>query len=849
MRWLLMAFLLALPCLATTCLAQVGFAPRLRALDLDDDRVKPGGSLRAVFLFENAGDGPSTTDYTVYIHVAPVAPGPGARQIGADFVPLLPTSSWPAHSSVEEAGRLISIPADLAPGLYEVYAGLYSPASGERLVLGDDVDGEKRLRLGPITVTGAEASVPPRAVHRTFSSMSATRSAWSVLSAQESGPVVALGSGRLQVTCSPTSPRIAAISLGKLALANRAPRLPARARIRRDADGKVLTVTLADSKWRLRAGRESARYHTDVVVDGGSACNFDVAISAQGDRASVALEAVTESPGFELLDVTLTPILGAASPEGSLVIPTQSGRVVQLAEAQPADVLVAMDWFNTLVCGAAGGAKCLGLVRTDDPDNSLRAVVAGDDGSRLGYLEPRFAVRAEAGPRAARIKLSDRPTFTVQPVGDPSAKRDASWVDAAAAIRSEVKGAPNPMYRDSLLYKIFCDAPGSNDFTTFEQALDVVKLVHQLAPWQKQVAYLVGWQYNGHDTGYPATDRVNERLGGLAGIRKAIKAAAAMGCVLSVHDNFDDAYLSSPAYDEATIARDPEGDLQKGGVWAGGQSYVLACAKYAARAGCQRAKETVERLGIAKSYHIDVLTAVPLRRDYNASSPESTQASIAGKKAILGQFNQLGLDVTSEGFTAPFIGAIGHSWHLWHKRDTILPGEECVPFIPFAFHGGPTTYGNGAQTDNYPRDSALWGAGFSCDWTKHVDPHEAARAIYLVNVPWMLLRERNMTSWTRAGSLLRVGYGPGCLVEADERSDRWRVVVDGSTVVEDGLVTLKRPEGLYLFSGEARRATVAGKGGVCRNLLTGAEVPVLTAAGGKVVVELPASEPVLLASR
>ncbi len=91
----------------------------------------------------------------------------------------------------------------------------------------------------------------------------------------------------------------------------------------------------------------------------------------------------------------------------------------------------------------------------------------------------------------------------------------------------------------------------------------------------------------------------------------------------SYHDNFDDAYRDSPRWDESLIARDSQGGLQQGGVWAGGQSYIIA--------------------------------------------------------------------FQSEGLTAPFVGVIGHSWHLWRNNDPVFKGEESIPFIPMIYHGGPTT--------------------------------------------------------------------------------------------------------------------------------------------------------------
>ena len=67
---------------------QRGFAPRIRGLSLSSDRVSAGGHIAASYQFENSGEGASTSELTVFVHIVPVLSGPGARQFGADFVPV-----------------------------------------------------------------------------------------------------------------------------------------------------------------------------------------------------------------------------------------------------------------------------------------------------------------------------------------------------------------------------------------------------------------------------------------------------------------------------------------------------------------------------------------------------------------------------------------------------------------------------------------------------------------------------------------------------------------------------------------------------------------------------------------
>jgi len=319
------------------------------------------------------------------------------------------------------------------------------------------------------------------------------------------------------------------------------------------------------------------------------------------------------------------------------------------------------------------------------------------------------------------------------------------------------------------------------------------------------------------------------------------------------HDNFDDAYRDSPQSNQSVIARDTRGELQKGGVWAGGQSYILACKRYAEKAGLERVRRTVGQMPVRDSNHIDVLSAVPLRRDYNAAAAENSRDSLEGKFAILREFNRLGLDVTCEGFTAPFVGRIGHGWHLWRNDTPVFTGDEAVPFIPMIYHGGPTTYGRGGASATYARENALYGATFSSDWTKRSSLHSMAEAIYLVATPWTYLRDRKMQSYEKHAGLARVTCSPDTFVEVNEKTGQWRVVVDGMPVVENELVIVRKGIVVAVYAQTARHASVTlpptlrGKPLKITNASTGEDLSSMGKLGGEAVeLDLPAQEPVLI---
>ena len=69
-------------------------------------------------------------------------------------------------------------------------------------------------------------------------------------------------------------------------------------------------------------------------------------------------------------------------------------------------------------------------------------------------------------------------------------------------------------YDQSLVMKIFLaertdEGRGCRVYLTFEPALEVIERLDRIACGAPKIVYLVGWQYNGHDSKHPAWGEVN----------------------------------------------------------------------------------------------------------------------------------------------------------------------------------------------------------------------------------------------------------------------------------------------------------------------------------------------------
>jgi hypothetical protein len=123
-------------------------------------------------------------------------------------------------------------------------------------------------------------------------------------------------------------------------------------------------------------------------------------------------------------------------------------------------------------------------------------------------------------------------------------------------------------------------------FLNFEETLEIIRQIYHLTCGIPQVVYLTGWQYNGHDSKYPAWGEVNERLKraqdetAVDSLRWLMREARKYNCRVSLHLNMFDAYQDSPLWDlyleKDIIARDLDGNPIAGNVWSGMTCYHVS---------------------------------------------------------------------------------------------------------------------------------------------------------------------------------------------------------------------------------------------------------------------------------
>jgi 4-amino-4-deoxy-L-arabinose transferase-like glycosyltransferase len=130
----------------------LGDVVRLLGYDIGSTRVQAGATLPLTLTWECLDT--MDDDYTVFVHLVGADGEPLAQVDSQPLGGSYPTSFWDAGERLRDP-YLLELPADLAPGEYELRVGMYLLATGDRLPLygsGGQSLGDS-VRLDTVTIT------------------------------------------------------------------------------------------------------------------------------------------------------------------------------------------------------------------------------------------------------------------------------------------------------------------------------------------------------------------------------------------------------------------------------------------------------------------------------------------------------------------------------------------------------------------------------------------------------------------------------------------------------------------------------------------------------------------------
>jgi hypothetical protein len=588
-----------------------------------------------------------------------------------------------------------------------------------------------------------------------------------------------------------------------------------------EAAGRPITATMFHSDSHefanitvkpetVRATGTRADFRFTAQLAGQPTASFVLRYELQGSAVAVSLEDVEEKPGFQLIDAG-TPNLATVREDdggGWLAHGDQGGNLILLSQARPGRLPPNRFWGGvaaTLPVVMIGTSKALCVQEVKAFMDTTELAVEGDAGQRSAELgtisvyrvNGRLAYDMNANPgkpliagnkKTPNLPVGQRPLARLDFAGDYDGNGLVDWLDGAKLVRARMPEIPTHYYDDRLPYMVHNDEPRFPEpRRTFAQTLELVRQVAALTAYAPQDVYLWGWQFRGKDTGYPAVNQVNERLGGFTGLKALMADARTVDANVSLSDNYDDAYKSSPAWDPAFIARGPDGELWESRDWTGETSYILGLAKYMAGPGKDRVRYTCEHYGVRDTYLIDVLSYYPIRNDWDPEHPSGGIKNLMeGRYRVLDEFKKCGLDIVSEQLRYAFIGK--------NSVNDNGPTGGASPFGGDAIPLAATIY----------RRSAIWGLSGQA-WRKTPEiyslfyngheffggagaetPEHLVSYYYGMLVPWYQVHYRDVESFRRDGDRTVIGLEGNSGIDIDWKNSRYSVTVNGVEIARDG---------------------------------------------------------------
>jgi hypothetical protein len=593
------------------------------------------------------------------------------------------------------------------------------------------------------------------------------------------------------------------------------------ATLRGEDFGKKISVTVCQKvPWKfieletsitdVNATRNSVDFRFEANSTTTKAASFTLRYELNKASVTVKLDDVKELPGYELISVNLPRLVTVREedPEAWLVHGDAGGSFVMLQSATVGSLAPNQFWGN--VCSSLpvvmlGTATAMCVQETTSfMDGTLLAVV-GEGGKRRASIGTSKTYRVNGGdcydlnlgkgmPRncgvatTPNVLVEQKSSCRLDFLSGTGVAKHA-WLVGAKLVRDRMPAIRTNLYHDKYVFGIRCDEPlYPKPTATFADCEQLIRDVHNLTDGAPQIVHLWGWQFKGKDTGYPAVNEVNQRIGGYDGMMRLMEAGPALNANITLSDNYDDAYRSSPAWNEDVVARRPDGELWKSRSWTGEESYILGMAKYMEGPGVDRVRYTCEQYKLRETTHVDVLSYYAIRNDWDPKRPASGIRNLtAGRYRVLEEFAKRGVDVSSEALRYPMIGHISNFWY--GQFSSACPfGGSIIPLLPLIYRKSAVWgYSGGSKADHaFDRINQLFYGGCPHSILRgDINRTEITDTWYLGLLPWFHLHSLNIESFNREGDRVTIGLEGNSHIVLDWPKKSYSVVLNGVEVVRD----------------------------------------------------------------
>ncbi len=628
----------------------------------------------------------------------------------------------------------------------------------------------------------------------------------------------------------------------------------------------------------LRAGsvartQRSVVFNFQVLCEQEIGAKFSLRYAIAGASLTLTMESVVESPGFELIEVAMPSLATVReTDEGAWMAQGRDGgSFVRVAQAKPYRYEDDENFgrISTQLPVGMVGTRSVGcLMEVTGFMDGTETSIGANPGGRSARIGTVLVHRVHGGrcynmndggdpvcgtPETPNLLVEQAAgcKFDFYAVGDAT----APWFTATKLLRARMPQIPTHYFDDKLLYLIA--GKQKIEFeprTTFAQSGRLIREIARLTDYAPQVAYISGWVYDGQDTGYPSEDKVNASLGTYEELMQLMADSRRVNANVSVNVNYDDAYKSSPQFDTAFIAREPNGAIWKSRAWDGEDSYIVGMAKYVLGGwATRRIAATMARYKLRDAILIDALSWFAIRNDWDPRHPASgTKNLVDGKWRVIEEFRKRGVSVSSEQFRYPMLGKLALSVNGPEPRPCPFGGQQvpltAIVYRKAAIFGGP---GDGVLR---PQQDLFWNSRPGLWFENKSDRASITDFYYLLALPFNKVHRLEVESYTTRGAECRLGLEEQTTITMDPADSSYEVVWQGATIARNQSTTCPvdaKRIAFYSRSGgrltyplpapwtgakvTARKLTVDGRGAF----------PVRIE-GGEILVEAPPRVPVMV---
>ncbi len=210
---------------------------------------------------------------------------------------------------------------------------------------------------------------------------------------------------------------------------------------------------------------------------------------------------------------------------------------------------------------------------------------------------------------------------------------------------------------------------------THKQAKKIIKEAKKLG-MKKGMFSLHGWIKGGYDETHPDIWPPEPKLGTISELNEICAEKAPY--VVNLHDNYQDIYEQCPSFPHGTV-RLRDGLPMPGGIWAGGQAYILNSKN--ALEYAKRNWKYLKTLGMTSIY-FDTATAEEFKESWEKGNRQTRAQDEKRKVQLLNFFKSKGIIVGSENgmdFGVPYTDWAPNSPHRH------ISGQS-IPLWPLVFH-------------------------------------------------------------------------------------------------------------------------------------------------------------------